>query len=860
MTSRPRWYAAQLWSWRLCSRSPATPVAAQLIQIKTLPIADGDQWRFFPSANQGLGGVSIALRDSLLDPFDNPAKGARLSDRTKGIFFGSPTAYSVSQNAGGGMTLPIGGIVRSGSTFGGLAVAIQEIDAAQTQQGFFPPTVDIVRQDGTPAPAPTNPSRQNRFAFGTLGRTFERAGISVGASALWSGLNDVDGVDLLYAGSAGIDQHGSALDVRLGFLKEWTGQRSFEAIVLHDRFGMTHDVTWLDQVWDPNTRTIKSQARMDHNLDRTNTWGLHLGYSQPLAASGWHVGAIVTTNLMSHPKLPDYQITQVMVIPWDPGHSAAYDLGVGIAKSAGLTTFGVDAIYEPIRTQRGGNTHADRDPTGHDSSRRQDDRKSFPLLECDPPHGNRAGDSDRHAARHHKIHSPRARPRTSLHRLHARSVRSRNAGGAKRSTELDRVDADLGTRSSVQRPRAPLHGTQDDRHRPARHHQQRRRHSRRCSGRLPRGPEFSLRAERSDDADECRGDHASDLRLRTDSLIEATAMTTRRHLVGACFALVGLSAAACVDGTVGVTPPPTGARSLDEQVRASISGWGVVPILPVNAQDPVLVDLGKSLFFDKILSGNRDVSCATCHSPLANSGDAQSLAVGTGAVLANGTAHPRHRTSIHASQCAVPIQLSARELLHLLGRPAVGATRPGSLSDANGSNLPSGLSGLVAAQAMVPVTNRIEMRGSAGDRDVAGALNEIAQIPDGQNSAIWDAAMRRVLAIAAYQQKFNAAFPGVPASQLGFQHAANAIAAFEAQTFTKSNSAFDRYLARDDNALSTEAKRGASSFSEKRSAPRATTEHCSAHRASRTPACRSSVRAPEARRRSTPGARISSAA
>ena len=72
--------------------------------------------------------------------------------------------------------------------------------------------------------------------------------------------------------------------------------------------------------------------------------------------------------------------------------------------------------------------------------------------------------------------------------------------------------------------------------------------------------------------------------------------------------------------------------------------------------------------------------------------------------------------------------------------------------------------------------------------------------------------MRRVLAIAAYQQKFNAAFPGVPASQLGFQHAANAIAAFEAQTFTKSNSAFDRYLARDDNALSTDAKHGALLF------------------------------------------------
>ena len=47
-----------------------------------------------------------------------------------------------------------------------------------------------------------------------------------------------------------------------------------------------------------------------------------------------------------------------MVIPWDPGHSAAYDLGVGIAKSRGLTTFGVDAIYEPIRTHTWGETPA----------------------------------------------------------------------------------------------------------------------------------------------------------------------------------------------------------------------------------------------------------------------------------------------------------------------------------------------------------------------------------------------------------------------------------------------------------------------------------------------------------------------
>src|SRR3954469_17641918 len=76
----------------------SAPLGAQLIQVKTLPIADGDQWRFFPSANIGLGGLSIALRDSLLDPFENPATGARIDERRGGIFFGSPTVYSVSKN------------------------------------------------------------------------------------------------------------------------------------------------------------------------------------------------------------------------------------------------------------------------------------------------------------------------------------------------------------------------------------------------------------------------------------------------------------------------------------------------------------------------------------------------------------------------------------------------------------------------------------------------------------------------------------------------------------------------------------------------------------------------------------------
>jgi len=137
---------------------------------------------------------------------------------------------------------------------------------------------------------------------------------------------------------------------------------------------------------------------------------------------------------------------------------------------------------------------------------------------------------------------------------------------------------------------------------------------------------------------------------------------------------------------------------------------------------------------------------------------------------------------------------------------------PGRFNTPFGSALPSGVTSLLAAQAMIPVTNRVEMRGNAGDLDVFGNVNEIAQPADAQVAQIWAAVIHRVLAIPAYVQMFAAAYPSITPDRLGFEHAANAIAAFEMQTFTKTNSAFDRYLAHEDNALSLDAKRGALLF------------------------------------------------
>jgi hypothetical protein len=181
-----------------------------------------------------------------------------------------------------------------------------------------------------------------------LGRKLPGAGLALAASGLWARLTGVDGVDLLYAGSAELRQYGHALDLRLGLVKEWADARSLEALALYNRFGMTHDVTYLDPFWDPAKQQFAVRTRGERNRDQTDTWGLHLSYAQPLGAAGWRLGWLLTANRMSHPKLPEYELVNVPVIPWDPGRSSAYNVGIGVSKVQGSTTFGLDAIYEPI--------------------------------------------------------------------------------------------------------------------------------------------------------------------------------------------------------------------------------------------------------------------------------------------------------------------------------------------------------------------------------------------------------------------------------------------------------------------------------------------------------------------------------
>ena len=274
-----------------------------------------------------------------------------------------------------------------------------------------------------------------------------------------------------------------------------------------------------------------------------------------------------------------------------------------------------------------------------------------------------------------------------------------------------------------------------------------------------------------------------------------------RTIMAIYFSLLAL-AAAC-ERTETPTEP-----TLDAQLRQDIGRWGVIPIGPVPAQPQALVDLGQALMFDKILSGNRDVACATCHHPSTHEGDGLSLSIGTG-----GTGLGPSRTLGPGRQFvrrnAPSLLNDGLGLFYLFWDGRVARF----LSSFNGGPLvPGDVPNLLSAQAMLPVLDRREMRGEPGDRDVFGAPNELAQIADSDSAAVWQALMRRLLAIPEYVAKFNRAFPNTPTSALRFQQAAEALAAFQVAALTKTNSPFDRYLTHDDAALTTQQKRGAQLF------------------------------------------------
>ncbi len=289
----------------------------------------------------------------------------------------------------------------------------------------------------------------------------------------------------------------------------------------------------------------------------------------------------------------------------------------------------------------------------------------------------------------------------------------------------------------------------------------------------------------------------------------------RCHLLLAVLLLLGVIALACHAPSPSALPAAeSDASAVDSALRAVLAGQGITTLDPGPAPDPAKAALGQMLFFDKELSGNRDVSCATCHQPALGTGDELPLAVGTGG---HGMAPDRIRGAMRmmAPRNATEIyNRGAPEWRTMFWDGRLRTAEDGSFIHPVefDTPLPSGLDSILAAQAMFPVTSRAEMRGDPQDFDVYGMSNEVGSTGEYDLEAVWRALMGRLTAIPEYVELFAAAYPDVPTEALGFQHAANALAAFQVDAFTLLNSPWDRYLAGDDAALTDEAKQGALLF------------------------------------------------
>ncbi|HEX9768074.1 MAG TPA: cytochrome c peroxidase [Kiloniellales bacterium] len=235
-------------------------------------------------------------------------------------------------------------------------------------------------------------------------------------------------------------------------------------------------------------------------------------------------------------------------------------------------------------------------------------------------------------------------------------------------------------------------------------------------------------------------------------------------------------------------------------------------------REPAEVALGRLLFFDKILSGNRNIACANCHQFGAATADGIALALGEGAIGARSERHVVAASPVidhEARNTPALFNLGAREFTRLFfdGRVAEDPDRywPSGFRSPAAHVLPSGLDNVLAAQAMLPVVDEIEMAGHEGENPVADAA---AAMAFSRFTKVWELLAARLRDIPEYVALFQAAFPEIAApADITFVHAANAIAAFEASAFRADGSPFDAYLrTRDPAVLPPAAYRGMELF------------------------------------------------
>jgi cytochrome c peroxidase len=212
--------------------------------------------------------------------------------------------------------------------------------------------------------------------------------------------------------------------------------------------------------------------------------------------------------------------------------------------------------------------------------------------------------------------------------------------------------------------------------------------------------------------------------------------------------------------------------------------------------DMARAELGQLLFFDKLLSGNKTISCATCHHPRFGTSDGQSLGMGEGGL---GLGPDRRADANNLPEQRIPRNspalwnLGAAEFTRMFhdGRIEEDPTRPGGLRTPLEDEMVVGFESLLSAQNMFPVLSPDEMAGHYEENEISTAVRQGVITAKG---GAWDRIAARVEAVPKYRALFDAAVPDTRGRPLVFSDVSNAIAQFVAFEFRSDDTPFDAYL------------------------------------------------------------------
>ena len=195
------------------------------------------------------------------------------------------------------------------------------------------------------------------------------------------------------------------------------------------------------------------------------------------------------------------------------------------------------------------------------------------------------------------------------------------------------------------------------------------------------------------------------------------------------------------------------------------------------------IDLGKLLFWDPILGGEKDVACVTCHHPDHGYSDGLDLAIGV-----NGTGLGATRTE-NSGGLGMSIERVGRNSPSVLNTAFNGMTSLGEYSPKKAPMFWDSRMLSLESQCQGPPTSRSEMRGDA----YTAVLT-------------FDSILVRLKSIPQYVSLFDAAFGG-GVNAVSSENYSKAIAAFE-RTIVTHNSPYLQYLGGQTDALNDQQKAG----------------------------------------------------